>query len=51
MVKADDSGPRGPGFKSSETLKKSIYSMNVMFNAPMTCLALNRPQTSSNGGT
>ena len=48
MVKADDSCPRGPRFNSHESQKTffSIYSMDVMSNAPKTCMTLNRLQKS-----
>ena len=44
MVKADDSGPRGPEFDFRVNLTFSVYSMDVIVNAPMTCLTLNRLQ-------
>ena len=35
-----------PGFESSESLQTffSVYSMDAMVNAPMTCMTLNRLQ-------
>ena len=42
MVKAVDSGSRGPGFDSHDSLKLfTVYSIDVMINAPMTYLDLN----------
>ena len=46
MVKADDYSPRGPGIDSYESLIFFIYSMDVMINAPIACLTLNRLQKS-----
>ena len=43
MVKADDSGLRGPVFDSRVSIF-SIYSMDIMINAPMTYLTLNTLQ-------
>ena len=43
MVKADDSGPRGPGFDSHESLETfCVHSIDVTINTPMTCLTLNK---------
>ena len=50
LVKADDSDPRGPGFDSCERITFSVYSMDGMIYAPLTCLTLNR-LLKSNGRT
>ena len=44
VLKADGSGPRRPGYDSREDITFSEYSMDVMINAPITCLTLNRLQ-------
>ena len=45
MVEEDHSGPKGPGFELCNSLKLfSVYLMDVMINASMTCLILNRLQ-------
>ena len=47
MDKADNTGPRGRGFvyRAHEKLKKFlVYSIDILINAPMTCLTLNRLQ-------
>ena len=44
MVKAGDSGPKGPGFDSHEDQIFPHIPMDVMIIAPMTRLTLNRFQ-------